>query len=48
MEIVNIHKSIAELSKLIEKTLKGKGVIITRSGKSVVRYLINPLERVAN
>jgi prevent-host-death family protein len=37
MEIVNIHQAKMQLSKLIEKVLSGKEVIIARAGKPMVR-----------
>lgn len=37
MQVVNIHEAKTNLSKLIEKTLKGEEVIIAKAGKPVVK-----------
>lgn len=37
MQIVNIHEAKTNLSKLIEKTLKGEEVIIAKAGKPVAK-----------
>jgi len=37
MEIVNIHQAKTQLSKLIEKVISGKEVIIAKAGKPMVR-----------
>ena len=37
MEIVNVHQAKTQLSKLIEKVLSGREVIIAKAGRPVVR-----------
>ncbi len=37
--IVNMHRAKTELSKLVAKALEGEEVIVTRSGKPVVRLV---------
>lgn len=37
MQVVNIHQAKTNLSKLIEKTQKGKDVIIAKAGKPVAK-----------
>lgn len=37
MHIYNIHEAKTNLSKLIEKTLKGEEVIIAKAGKPVIK-----------
>lgn len=37
MQVVNIHDAKSNLSKLIEKTLKGEEVIIAKAGKPVAK-----------
>lgn len=37
--IVNMHKAKTDLSKLVAQALAGEEVIITRSGKQVVRLV---------
>lgn len=37
MQVVNIHDAKTNLSKLIEKTLKGEEVIIAKAGKPVAK-----------
>lgn len=39
MQIVNVHEAKTNLSKLIEKTLKGEDVIIGKAGKPVVKLV---------
>lgn len=39
MHIINIHEAKTNLSKLIEKTLKGEDVIIAKAGKPVVKLV---------
>lgn len=40
MQIVNIHEAKTNLSKLIEKTLKGEEVIIAKAGKPVAKLSV--------
>ena len=37
MQIFNIHEAKTNLSKLIEKTLKGEEVVIAKAGKPVAK-----------
>ena len=37
MQIYNIHEAKTNLSKLIEKTLKGEDLVIAKAGKPVVK-----------
>lgn len=37
MQVFNIHEAKTNLSKLIEKTLKGEEIIIANAGKPVVK-----------
>ena len=37
--VVNMHKAKTELSRLVAKALVGEEVIVTRSGKPVVRLV---------
>ena len=37
MQIYNIHEAKTNLSKLIEKTLKGEEVIIAKAGKPMIK-----------
>lgn len=37
MQIYNIHEAKTNLSKLIEKTLKGEEVVIAKAGKPVAK-----------
>lgn len=37
MQIYNIHEAKTNLSKLIEKTLKGEEIIIAKAGKPVAK-----------
>lgn len=39
MQTVNIHEAKTNLSKLIEKTLNGEGVIIAKAGKPVAKIV---------
>lgn len=39
MQIVNIHDAKTNLSKLIEKTLKGEDIVIGKAGKPVVKIV---------
>jgi prevent-host-death family protein len=39
MEITNIHEAKSQLSKLVERALKGEEVIIARAGKPMVRLV---------
>lgn len=43
--IVNMHRAKTELSKLVAKALAGEEVIITRSGKPVVKLAPIPQKR---
>ena len=42
MQIYNIHEAKTNLSKLIEKTLKGEEVIIAKAGKRADCGVGNP------
>lgn len=42
---VNMHKAKTELSKLVAKALAGEEVIVTRSGKPVVKLVPIPQKR---
>lgn len=37
MQVVNIHEAKTNLSKLIEKTLKGEEVIIAKAGEPIAK-----------
>lgn len=39
MQIINIHQAKSNLSRLVEKALKGDDVIIARAGKPVARLV---------
>ena len=39
MQIINIHQAKTNLSRLIEKSLKGEEVIIAKAGKPVVKLV---------
>lgn len=39
MQLINIHQAKTNLSKLIEKTLKGESIIIAKAGKPVVKLV---------
>ena len=39
MEITNIHEAKSQLSKLVDRALKGEEVIIARAGKPMVRLV---------
>lgn len=39
MEIANIHEAKSQLSKLVDRALKGEEVIIARAGTPVVRLV---------
>jgi prevent-host-death family protein len=39
MEITNIHEAKSQLSKLVDRALKGEDVIIARAGKPMVRLV---------
>lgn len=39
MEIANIHQAKSQLSKLVDRALKGEEVIIARAGTPVVRLV---------
>lgn len=39
MQVVNIHQAKTELSKLIEKILKGEEIVIGKAGKPVARLV---------
>lgn len=39
MQTVNIHQAKTNLSKLIEKTLKGEDVVIAKAGTPVVKLI---------
>lgn len=43
--IVNMHRAKTELSKLVAKALAGEEVIVTRSGKPVVKLVPIPQKR---
>jgi prevent-host-death family protein len=43
MEIANIHEAKSQLSKLIERAMNGKDVIIAETGTSMVRLV--PIRR---
>ncbi len=43
---VNIHEAKTQLSKLIERTLRGEEVVIAKAGKPVVRLVkIQPKQK---
>jgi prevent-host-death family protein len=39
MEITNIHEAKSQLSKLVDRALRGEEVIIARAGKPMVRLV---------
>ena len=39
MQTINIHEAKTNLSKLIERTLNGEDVVISKAGKPVVRLV---------
>ncbi|MBI2327133.1 type II toxin-antitoxin system Phd/YefM family antitoxin [Candidatus Curtissbacteria bacterium] len=39
MQIINIHQAKTNLSRLIEKTLRGEEVIIAKAGKPVAKLV---------
>jgi prevent-host-death family protein len=39
MEVTNIHEAKSQLSKLVDRALKGEEVIIARAGKPMVRLV---------
>ena len=43
--VVNMHRAKTELSKLVAKALAGEEVIVTRSGKPVVKLVPIPQKR---
>lgn len=42
MEIANIHEAKSQLSRLVERALRGEEVVIARAGKPVVRLVPIP------
>ncbi len=41
MQVFNIHEAKTNLSKLIEKVLKGESVVIAKAGKPVVKLILH-------
>jgi prevent-host-death family protein len=39
MEVTNIHEAKSQLSKLVDRALRGEDVIIARAGKPMVRLV---------
>ena len=39
MEIANIHEAKSQLSKLVERALRGEEIVIAKAGKPVVRLV---------
>lgn len=39
MQVVNIHEAKTNLSKLLEKTLKGEDVVIAKAGKPIAKLV---------
>jgi prevent-host-death family protein len=39
MEIANIHEAKSRLSKLVEQTMNGEEVVITKAGRPMVRLV---------
>lgn len=39
MQMINIHQAKTNLSKLIEKTLNGKDIVIAKAGKPVAKLV---------